>query len=725
MMHRSLSRRIPRWVAVSALALVALGGRVHAAGNDASSLREFDVGDGKVTFDVADATFEQVVSQKIQPKTRVNLIVAPQAKAEKVTLRVLELYWADALQAMAEQISGVLVRKSLNLLRVEKPPLVTIDATDEDINQVIKLIAAGASGGEPINIAISPEVKGRISVTFNKVPWRAALKDVVETAGKFTLVESDYGVLRVVPTTSLELGSDKYQFRYLRPPPRTRVCSTGARRAPPSSSSGTGGGSGGSASVGADIVESDVFVPSDDPSKAAENFPIVAALQSVVAPENGTVHYIPGVNAVLITGTDPKRQAVLNLCRELDVEPPQVFIDMNIIATSNQDVLDFGMQSDSGFQMGFTGAGINHRLPFAAGGATSGWSEAISGSSFPPPSSSTFQYGTLSFGQTSILFKMLKQDGCSKVVQAPKILALDNQEATIFVGESIRYARSNAASNQNGGLTFSVEEDDNSPVNVGFQLLVIPHVIPGENKVMLLVIPQQRALNGTTSSIPGFDRFTVSGQTIDLPRIQSSTLVSHMLLRDKETAVIGGLLEDRETNSQDKLPILGDLPILGALFQGQSRAKIRSNLIITITPRILRGSDAANLTIDDDCRAVRSATRRSSSDSARRARPGRRPSSPRARPPRRCRWALTPSGPVVAIAPLQRGARSSFWGWAGRAGPRVPARRRPSRAGVTGRCRPRTGPDLRSCRRGGFGGRGPTRRFARSGEDERTDEGSP
>ncbi len=592
MMHRSLARRIPRWAAFFALALVAFGGRAIAA-NEASSLREFDIGDGKVTFDVADATFEQVVTQKIQPKTRVNLIVAPQAKTEKVTLRVLDLYWADALQAMAEQISGVLVRKSLNLLRVEKPPLVTIDATDEDINQVIKLIAAGASGGESINIAISPEVKGRISVNFNKVPWRAALKDVVETAGKYTLVESDYGVLRVVPTTSLELGSDKYQFRYLRPPPPYKgVIKTGASGgSSSSSSSSTGGGSGGSASVGADIVESDVFIPSDDPSKAALNFPIVAALQSVVAPENGTVHYIPGVNAILITGTDPKRQAVLNLCRELDVEPPQVFIDMNFISTSNQDALDFGLSTDSGFQMGFTGAGINHRLPFAAGGATSGWSEFISGTAFPPPSASTFSYGTLSFGQTNILFKMLKQDGCSKVVQAPKILALDNQEATIFVGESIRYARSDAASNQNGGLTFSVEEDDNSPVNVGFQLLVIPHVIPGENKIMLLVIPQQRALNGTTSPIPGFDRFTVSGQTIDLPRVASSTLVTQMLLRDKETAVIGGLLEDRDTNSRDKLPILGDLPILGALFQGQSRSKVRQNLIITITPRILRGSD--------------------------------------------------------------------------------------------------------------------------------------
>jgi general secretion pathway protein D len=240
---------------------------------------------------------------------------------------------------------------------------------------------------------------------------------------------------------------------------------------------------------------------------------------------------------------------------------------------------------------GLHGAKAPHRLPF-------GVAEEVGRlPSAPLPDRAGLRLRHADFGHLG-LFRRSRAAATSR--PGPKILALDNQEATIFVGESIRYARSDAASNQNGGLTFSVEEDDNSPVNVGFQLLVIPHVIPGENKIMLLVIPQQRALNGTTSPIPGFDRFTVSGQTIDLPRVQSSTLVSHMLLRDKETAVIGGLLEDRDTNSRDKLPILGDLPILGALFQGQSRSKVRQNLIITITPRILRGSDAANLTIDDE-----------------------------------------------------------------------------------------------------------------------------
>ena len=188
-----------------------------------------------------------------------------------------------------------------------------------------------------------------------------------------------------------------------------------------------------------------------------------------------------------------------------------------------------------------------------------------------------------------------------RIGRSPKILALDNTEATIFVGESIRYARTSASSSQAGTLAFSVEEDPNSPVNVGFQLLVLPHVVPGENKIMLTVIPQQRALSGKTSpTLPGFDRFVFGTQTIDLPRVASSTLVTHMILKSGETAVIGGLLEDREIESRDKIPILGDLPLLGLLFSGTSKQKVKQHLLITITPRIIRGSDAANSTISDE-----------------------------------------------------------------------------------------------------------------------------
>jgi general secretion pathway protein D len=137
-------------------------------------------------------------------------------------------------------------------------------------------------------------------------------------------------------------------------------------------------------------------------------------------------------------------------------------------------------------------------------------------------------------------------------------------------------------------------------VSVGFQLLVLPHVIPSEDKIMLTVIPQRRALSGKSSPLPGFDRLSVSGQFIDLPRVSSTALVTHMILKSRETAVIGGLLEEREQGGVDKVPLFGDIPIIGLMFQGKECTKVREHLLITITPRILRGSDSANCLITDE-----------------------------------------------------------------------------------------------------------------------------
>jgi type II secretory pathway component GspD/PulD (secretin) len=128
---------------------------------------------------------------------------------------------------------------------------------------------------------------------------------------------------------------------------------------------------------------------------------------------------------------------------------------------------------------------------------------------------------------------------------------------------------------------------------------VIPHVIPGEDKIMMLVIPQRRDLTGT-GPVPGFDRITVGGESIDLPRVQSTTLKTSLILKSGETAVIGGLLRDRNSETVDKIPLLGDIPVLGLAFQGRSKRCTKEHLLITITPKILKGTDAASCLIDDE-----------------------------------------------------------------------------------------------------------------------------
>ncbi len=207
-------------------------------------------------------------------------------------------------------------------------------------------------------------------------------------------------------------------------------------------------------------------------------------------------------------------------------------------------------------------------------------------------------FGALDFQQMTATLKLLQRDSSSEIVQSPKLIALDHTTATIFVGEAVRYAQSRVEQGQAGGLLLALEEGDDSPVNVGFQLLVIPHVVPGTDKVIMELIPQRTALTGTGASNlapAGFDVFTVgaggSSGTIALPRVASNTIATKVLLRSNQTAVLGGLVERTQSETVTKIPILGDIPLLGFLFKEVSQQDTRSTLIVFITPSIIRSPE--------------------------------------------------------------------------------------------------------------------------------------
>ena len=120
---------------------------------------------------------------------------------------------------------------------------------------------------------------------------------------------------------------------------------------------------------------------------------------------------------------------------------------------------------------------------------------------------------------------------------------------------------------------------------------MIPHVIPDKDQIMMTVIPQQRSLSGPED---GFRRFTTGAggttgaQELLLPQEKSSTVITSIKLDNGHTAVIGGLLQDQNTKTVNKVPWLGDLPVIGYLFKGETTSKTRDNLIIFLTPRIVR-----------------------------------------------------------------------------------------------------------------------------------------
>lgn len=154
-----------------------------------------------------------------------------------------------------------------------------------------------------------------------------------------------------------------------------------------------------------------------------------------------------------------------------------------------------------------------------------------------------------------------------KVLSNPKILVLNNQEATIDIVEEIPYTESKTQSTS--GETTSVST---AFKEVGIKLKVKPQ-INRDGTVILNVSPEQ-----------SYD----TGRAVDnTPVVNTSKSTTTLMLRSGETAAIGGLIRERENNSVNKVPLLGDIPILGYLFKTESRTKVRTELTIFITAKIV------------------------------------------------------------------------------------------------------------------------------------------
>ncbi len=526
---------------------------------------------GTCTFNLKDAPIESAVKyvQAAAP-TDISITVSGEAQGERVTLSLRNSPWREALEEIARTTGCSVEDVSSTLIRVEKPQPVTMFYEGAPIDRVIRTIAA-ISGA---NIVSDPkDVEGTVSVNLRNVPWRKALNSIVGTKG-FHVVEEPGGILRVVSAKMLkaEIETQVYQFKYLRPPPDYKP------KLPSS-----------------EYVEKAGGASSTDIEKA---FSIIGSLRKALEPE-GALEYINNTNSLVLKGTKPKLAQVMSMLRTLDREPQQLFVDMQFISTTNRDFFDIGAGPGSQGLLGsatFAKVDGAIALPFKTG--EGGWEEALlikKGLPKVGSSNPTFSFGSLDFSNTSYLLRLLRNDSKSRIVQAPKIYVLDNQEATIFVGESIRYAETSAAEGQAGGLTFSIKEAGASPVSVGFQLLLVPHVIPETNRIIMTLVPTQNSLSGASAELPGFDKFEVGGaggdQVIFLPRESSSTLVTTLVVEHGTTAVIGGLMQDTNSVTIQKVPYLGDIPLLGWLFKTEQRSKTVQQLMIFMTPYLIK--DAA------------------------------------------------------------------------------------------------------------------------------------
>jgi general secretion pathway protein D len=164
----------------------------------------------------------------------------------------------------------------------------------------------------------------------------------------------------------------------------------------------------------------------------------------------------------------------------------------------------------------------------------------------------------------------LQTDGKLDVLSRPYILASDNQDATITVGQSVPFV-TNSQIDQNNNTINSVEYED-----IGVILDVTPHINP-DGLVILDVSPEISSMTNTNIQL---------SPNVSSPVFQRRKASSRVGIMDGQTIVIGGLMQDQNTTTLNSVPILGSIPVLGLLFQRNEVSKTKTELLIFISPHV-------------------------------------------------------------------------------------------------------------------------------------------
>jgi type II secretory pathway component GspD/PulD (secretin) len=243
----------------------------------------------------------------------------------------------------------------------------------------------------------------------------------------------------------------------------------------------------------------------------------------------------------------------MDLLAEVDVAPRQVMIEVKVIDTSPEDAEQLGLAYS------YSPLGLLEVPP--------GTQVTQSPLQNSPLATVASQFGTFSklpLG-LSATFNALTTHSESKILANPRIQVLDNDSASIFIGQTINVQLSNS------GLTGSTLTVQQFPV--GIILLVRPRV-NADGKITMLVHPVVSTVTSTNSD--------------GLPQTSSREAETTIMVNDGETVVIGGLIQDEMTKEVDSVPFLSKLPLIGELFKNRSKDHSHTEVMVFITPHILK-----------------------------------------------------------------------------------------------------------------------------------------
>ncbi len=258
-------------------------------------------------------------------------------------------------------------------------------------------------------------------------------------------------------------------------------------------------------------------------------------------------------NTLLISASPRYFEEVEKLVEELDKPQPQVLIQVLLAEVTLDSTTELGVEwtyASKGSPSLGTGTDFGQQQLLQDFG---GYWASVTGSNY------------------KFLLRALQNDGRLEVLSRPQILTADNQEATINIGQRVPFVTSNQLTPQGGTVNSFIYQ------NVGVILQVTPRISP-DGYVKMDLAPSISDLSSSTVDIsPG----------VKVPIVNQRTATTAVTVKSGESVLIGGLIGTIDDVRTKKVPLLGDIPGLGALFRSRSNAKTRKELLIVLTPQIL------------------------------------------------------------------------------------------------------------------------------------------
>jgi type IV pilus assembly protein PilQ len=445
-------------------------------------------------------------------------------------LVVLFVVLCLSIAGIAQQTQPAQEQKPLTEVQKKMQKIVTVNYSNTSIDEVLRSLASQAD----LDIVKAPEITGNITASLTDVPLEAALNAILSVNG-WGYMTDEY-IVRIVPASKLTAETEKlvskvYRIYY------------------------------------ANVTE------------------VEQALTKIVSKDRGQITANKGSSNIIVTDTESKIKAIDAFLEEIDRITPQILVEVRIYDISNSDSLDLGVEwknlgrntgrgtgyptvdTDSGRTVGGPATGFSRSDPFINGGFSSTTNKA-SGTT-----------GLLNFGilnehiDLEMMFTAAQFKEAAKLLANPRIVVLDNEQASFEVTREIPYQQLQQGGYQSYGTT------EFKPV--GVNLKVTPHLAK-DGMIRLHIVPEFSVhVSNVTLSLTG------TSVTMPQPVVDKRKADTIALVKDSQTVVVGGLRKNEVTQEISKVPLLGDIPILGWLFRFQGEKNVQSELVVFITPRIL------------------------------------------------------------------------------------------------------------------------------------------